>query len=141
MKRILVLAAAGLLLSLSLPHGAWAFGVKDVVAMSQDGIPDSLIIEKIHHSDTRFDLHAKDLHLLKEAGVSNEVVMAMLRTEDKGYARGHRDLYDWPYYAPSYFGLDFDFYAPYHYGYSPIYAGRGYGYTGFGQRGHVYRRR
>jgi len=62
MKRILVLVAAGLFLSLLIPHGAWAFGVKDVIAMSQDGIPDSLIVEKIHHSGMRFALGAKDFH-------------------------------------------------------------------------------
>jgi hypothetical protein len=141
MKRILVLAAAGLLLCLLVPHGAWAFGVKDVVAMSKEGIPDSLIIEKIRHSGARFDLDAKDLHILKEASVSNDVILAMLRTEDRGHARGYYDRYRWPYDSPWYLGFDLDLYAPYHYGYAPIYMGRGYGHAGLGPRGHGFRRR
>jgi hypothetical protein len=90
--------------------------------MSQERIPELLIIEKIRHCDTRFDLDAKDLHLLKEAGVSNDVVVAMLRTEDRGCARGNRDRYWRPYYSPWYLGPDFDFYALYHPGYASIWS-------------------
>jgi len=132
MKRILVVVAAGLLLSPLITHGAWAFGVKDVVAMNQDGIPDSLIIEKIRHSDARFDLDAKDFHTLKEAGVSNGVVVAMLRTEDSDRAGAYRGGYYWPYYSPWYLGLDFDFYAPYFRAHGPVYLGRGLGHRGYG---------
>jgi hypothetical protein len=107
------------------PGASTLLAVKDVVAMSQERIPELLIIEKIRHCDTRFDLDAKDLHLLKEAGVSNDVVVAMLRTEDRGCARGNRDRYWRPYYSPWYLGPDFDFYALYHPGYASICAGRG----------------
>lgn len=141
MERILVVVAAGLLLSIALAHGAWAFGVKDVVAMSRDGVPDSLIIEKIRHSDATFHLEAKDFHALKEAGVSNDVIMAMLRTEDGGYARVCPDGCYWPYHSPWYLGLDFGFYAPYYRPYAPVYVGRGFGYRGFGRPGYGYRRR
>jgi len=139
MKRILVVLAAGLLLTLFLPHGAWAFGVKDVMTLSQEGIPDSLIIEKVRHSDTTFHLDAKDLHALKEAGVSDAVVMAMLRTESRGYWRG--DGWYSPWYSPWYVGFDFDFYAPYHRYYVPMYVGPRFGYRGFGHPVYGFRRR
>ncbi len=126
MKRILVVVAAGLFLTLLFPHGALAFGVKDVVAMSQEGIPDSLIIEKIRHSDTKFDLDAKDFHALKEAGVSNDVVLAMLRTEDSDHGGG--PAYYWPYYDPWYWDFDFGFYYPYP---RTVYVAPGFGYHGY----------
>jgi hypothetical protein len=137
MRRILVLVAVGLFLSLLIPHGAWAFGVKDVVMMSQDRIPDSLVIEKIQHSGARFAPDARDFHTLKVAGVSDEVVVAMLRTEDSGYPGGYPVGYYPPYYAPWYLGLDFDFghYGPYHHAYAPIYRRRGYGGFGRGSYG------
>ena len=87
MKRILIVAAAAFLLVQALPRTASAFwgsslSVMDVVDMHQDGIPDSLIITKIQHSGTVFKLGVKELHLLRAAGVSNDVVVAMLKTED-----------------------------------------------------------
>ncbi len=139
MKRTLVVVAAGLVLSFLLPHDALAFGVKDVVTMSRDGVPDSLIIAKIRHGDTRFDLDAKDFHVLKEAGVSNDVVLAMLRTEDSGHAGVYRDSYYWwPYYSPWSWDFDFDFYAPY---YHTVHVRPGFGYHGFAGSGHGSRRR
>ena len=83
MKRILITAAMVVGLSLVTAHGAWAFGWKDVVKMHQDGVADSLIIQKIDHSGKRFHLEAKEIHALKEADVSDEVISAMLATEDQ----------------------------------------------------------
>jgi len=74
--------------------------------------------------------------------VSDDVVVAMLRTEDNGYPGGYPvgyyapyySPYYSPYYAPWYLGLDFDFgYSrPYYHAYAPIYGGRGYVATGGG---------
>ena len=141
MKRMLVVVAAGFLLTCLFPHGAWPFGVKDVVAMSREGFPDSLIIGKIRHGDTRFDLDARDFHALKEAGVSDDVVMAMLRTEDRFHAGAYQGGYYWPYYSPSYADLDFGFYDPTYWAHAPIFVGRGFGYRGYGRFGHGSRRR
>ena len=80
MKRILLIGSFGLLLSFISVHGAWAFGLKDVVQMHGDGIADSLIIQKIDHSGKTFHLDARDMHELKQAGVSDEVISAMLQT-------------------------------------------------------------
>jgi hypothetical protein len=153
MKRIVLVAAAGLFLLMGSSHHAWAFNVRDVVAMHQDGIPDSLIIQKIRHSGTTFHLGAKDLRALREAGVADEIVSAMLRTEDRGYAYGYDhypydyypDYYyhSWPvslsfgfgYYRPYYRPYYRSFYRPYYRGAPSYYGGRGIGPGGYGRIG------
>ena len=143
MKRILIVAAAAFLLTQSLPRTAWAFGVNDVVAMHRDGVPDSLIVAKIRHSGTTFQLNAKDFHALKEAGVSNDIVLAMLKTEDSRRGGGY---YDGPYASSWYLGLGYYPYGPYYRGYlpynhayAPYYVRRGFGYRGPGFPGRRYR--
>ena len=133
MKRFALAGCAALVLCLWPAHGAWAFGVKDVVQMHADGIADSLIIQKIEHSGKSFDLNAKDLHQLKEADVSDEVISAMLQTEDQD-----GEYYDNGYYYPprAYVGLGFGYYHdywPYYGGYRPYYGhyGRYYGHYGY----------
>lgn len=119
MKRILWIAAALTLWiagSAMTPRSAWAFGVKDVIAMHQSDIPDSLIEAKIAHSATRFDLDVKDLRALKRAGVSDEVISAMLRTEDRGQGAVYYGGRYWPYAPEWSVGLGFGF-DPWFYGY------------------------
>ncbi len=101
MKRIVIIAGTGLLLLILFAPAASAFGVKDVIRMTEDEIPDSLIIMKIENSGKTFHLDAKDMHKLREAGVSNEVVSAMLRTEgqDRDY-EGYGDYYYYPHVRP-----------------------------------------
>ena len=116
MKRFLMVAAAGLLVSCLMASSAWAFGLKDVMTMSRDGVPDSLIVAKIQHSGTTFHLDAKDFQKLRAAGVSNGVIMAMVRTEDAQktvvvpYDAWNDPwlAYRWPWYA----GVDFGWYGP-----------------------------
>lgn len=146
MKRILLAAAVGVLLSLTTAQGAWAFGWKDVRRMHQDGIADSLIIQKIEHSGKRFHLEAKEIHALKEADVSDEVIAAMLETEDRYEPRdSYYDDYGYYYHPPRvYLGLGFGYYHSYpwyydgypyyggyrYYGrYPRYYGGHSYGYT------------
>lgn len=132
MKRIVLLGAVGLIALLSLPHTASAFGWKDVIQMHHDGVPDSLIIQKIEHSGKSFSLSPKQIHALMEADVSDGVISAMLQTEDRGgydydgsyryyhpraYAGFAFHYYDgWPYYRTywpyRYYG---DYYYPRHY--------------------------
>ncbi len=138
MKRILLLAAMALALCAFTARGAWAFGVKDVVAMHQAGIADSLIVQKIRHSGAVFHLNSKDLVALHEAGVSDRVVAAMLRTEDRNdYYRAYYPYYGpywgWPY-APVWVGFDFvygpRYFGPWH-GYRSFYGPRAFGRVGF----------
>jgi hypothetical protein len=129
MKRFLILATAALALVLLLPPPAWSFNWKDVAEMVEDSIPDQLIIEKITHSGSTFDLNARELHQLKAAGVSDQVITAMLRTEDRdgGDDAGSDGGYAGHPYVPYYW------YDPYYYRYpgSGIVLDFGFGY-GYG---------
>jgi hypothetical protein len=130
MKRILGCAVAIALATAWSASGAWAFGVKDVVQMHADGVADSLILLKVQHSGKQFHLDAGDLRTLKNAGVSDDIVSAMLQTEDQydgvvGYG---------PYYFPHY---------PYYYGpvyYPRVVVGLRFGYYGYHRPYHVYPR-
>jgi hypothetical protein len=146
MKRIILMGATGLLFSLLTVHAAWAFGTKDVLQMHQDGIADSLIIQKIQYSGTTFHLDAGDLRALKRAGVPDDVVSAMLLTERRGASDRYWDGY---YYYPPYprviVGLGFGYYGhyapyyggywrrPYFYGHSGFYGRPAFGRPGFGR--------
>ncbi len=118
MKRMLLILAAGAFLTLAAPHGAWAFGKKDVVSMTRAGIPDSLIIEKIRHSEAIFSLKTKDIEALRAEGVSDRVIAAMLRTEDRQPRQGryYRE-WGWPYDTP--WDMGFGFYDPFYDFYAP----------------------
>ncbi len=116
MKRILGVAIGGLLLTMVTTQGAWAFGVKDVVAMHNDGVDDSLIIQKIVYSGTSFHLDSKEIGALKSAGVSDAVISKMLKTEAREYASPYVARYGGPYYP--YYG---PYYAPYYYYHGPYY--------------------
>jgi hypothetical protein len=151
MKRTLLIGALGLLLAFVSFHGAWAFGLKDVAQMTQDGIPDSLIIQKIDHSGKNFRLDARDMHELKQAGVSDEVISAMLQTEDRE-DEADSYYYDGYYYPRVSVGLGFGtYYGPYwpyyggygrygHYRYHGYYSPRYYGYHYYGRPGYGYSR-
>ncbi len=149
-KRIFIVSVGAALMLLLSTGAASAFGVKDVVAMTKDGVADSLILQKIAYSRTTFHLDAGDMRTLKSAGVSDEVISAMLRTES-----GARDEYVdgypvyGPYYYPHYY---YPYYPPYPYYYGPYYpyyprfsVSLGFGFRGghFGhfRGGHFYGRR
>jgi hypothetical protein len=139
MKRTLLLAAAGLLLILVSASTASAFGTKDVLRMTKDGVPDSLIIQKIEYSGKTFHLDAEDMHVLRDGGVSDGVISAMLRTEapdgrDDGYGYGDGGYYYPSPYPYGHVSLGFGFYNYGGYRYyghhsyygSPYYGGYGY---------------
>src|SRR6267143_1867786 len=139
MKRTMAYAATGLLLFFLSVPSASAFGLKDVFKMNSDGIADSLIILKIENSGKTFRLNADDMHKLQKAGVSDEVISAMLRTEgrdrDEGYRyRDYYPDYSYQYYSPYYGGYRVPRYRPY---YSNPYSGNygNYRYRGsYGNR-------
>jgi hypothetical protein len=129
MKRLLLCSAAGLLVFLVSVTAASAFGWKDVVKMRQAGIADSLILQKIEYSGTTFHLNADEMEALKEAGVSDALISAMLRTEaeDEDDDGGYR--YD-DYGYHGYYGYYGHPYYPYYYPHSRIYVRLGLGYYG-----------
>ena len=122
MRRILLFTVIGFTLLLFSASGAFAFGTKDVVKMTDDGIADSIIILKIENSGKTFRLDADDIYKLKKDGVSDEVISAMLKTEG-------RDRYEDDYYYDR--GA---YYYPqpyYSYPYSRLYVGFGYRSGGY----------
>lgn len=52
-------------------------GIADVIRLSQSGLEDQLIINQIHNSGSTFDLTPSDLEMLKNSGVSANVIAAM----------------------------------------------------------------
>jgi hypothetical protein len=121
MKRFLVVAAAGLLLTVAAIESAWAFGTKDVLAMHRDGIADSLIIQKITYSGVTFHLDSADISALKNAGVSDAVISVMLETEGRDYHGPYLGPYWGPYYYGPYYPYYGPYYRPYGYYYRPYY--------------------
>jgi hypothetical protein len=113
MKRILLFTALGLAALLFVAPGAFAFGTKDVVRMSQDGVSDQVIITKIENSGKIFRLDADDIEHLKDDGVSDKVIEAMLKTESYAGDDEYYDDHAYPYRAYVY--------DPYYYGYYPYY--------------------
>ena len=153
MKRTLLSAVIGLLLILFSAPGASAFGLKDVLKMHADGIADSLVMLKIENSGKTFHLDADDIHALHQAGVSDKVISAMLRTEGEDR---REDYYDYGYYYPySYpyaypythlfvgFGFHRHYYTPYYggYGYPRYRPYYGQGYSGYSRNYGNYRYR
>lgn len=134
MKRILVVLSAVLLLTAFAPRGAYALNVKDVIAMSQYGIPDSLIVAKIRHSDARFHLNADDLLRLRAAKVPDDVVVAMLRTEDRPDTPIWYDGRYWAYDPAWYLGVDLGWNGFHDGWWGPAYRGdRWYAYGDLGR--------
>ncbi len=124
MKRILLFAVTALIVSLFSAPGVWAFGMKDVLKMNEDGIADSLIILKIQNSGKTFHLDANDMRALHKAGVSDEVISTMLRTEGRDrdedyYGHGGYYPYAYPYpYSHVFLGFGYrHYYSPYYGGY------------------------
>jgi len=124
--------STALLLLLS-TSAASAFGLKDVLRMHKDGIDDSLIIQKIEYSGKTFHLDADDMHKLKEAGVSDKVISAMLRTEaryedDEYYDRGYDYYYHHYPRTRLYVGFGHGGYYPYYGYYGSYWYPRHYSY-------------
>lgn len=86
MKRLNVLAicllAAGIFLATAAPTFAQETMTNDeVISLSKAGLNPSLIVGKIRTSKTNFDLSTDSLIKLKQAGVGDDVVAAMLEAK------------------------------------------------------------
>ena len=92
MKRRSLFVTALVLAMLLSPAGVRAFGVHDVIKLHQEQVSDSLIVLEIQQSGKVIHLTSNDFRQLKQAGVSDEVMSALLRTEQVGFqknAAGH----------------------------------------------------
>ena len=75
LNRLLVVAA---ILALILPRIVYSLSIYDVIMLSQKGYEANDIVALIETTGSAFDLTAKDVTRLKEAGVSETVIQAML---------------------------------------------------------------
>ena len=107
-SRNVVLAAAITLVALLAPRAAWALNVNDVIKMHQDQVSDSLIVMHIQHNGQVIRLSSDDFRKLKRAGVSDEVIGALVLSDRPKPAQGA--------YGPPVHGY---LYAPYPYAWSP----------------------
>jgi len=108
-SRNVVLAAAITFAALLVPRSAWAFGVGDVLKLHREQVSDSLIVLQIEHTGQVIRLSSQDFRKLKQAGVSDEVIGALVRSDRPKQTAP--PLYGPPLYA--------HVYAPYSYGYYP----------------------
>ncbi len=129
----------------------------DVIALSNAGVSDQVIIDQIKSTGSAFQLGTQDIVDLANAGVSDKVIGAMIKSGEAGQSPGRYYSYypypswywyaDYPFVYPWYpsFFLGFTFghyhtfyghryYAPHFGGHGAYYGGRGFsgGYRGFG---------
>lgn len=131
MKRHLLLAL--LLIFAAVPLFAVGRGtnvVDDVIRMQKAGVAEDEIVAFVHKGQSRFDIGADDMIALHDAGVSRNVIKAILDEADaRGERRdgdGYRHDYAYSYSAPRvYYGGYYSpyFYDPYWYGYDPYWYG------------------
>jgi hypothetical protein len=125
LRRLLNVAGLFLLMTLS-PAGVRAFGVNDVIKLHMEQLSDSLIVLAIQNSHQVIRVRSDDFRRLKQAGVSDQVMSAMLRTELVGFqknAENHTGVnpYGWAHYS----------YGPYPYPRSSFSLAFSYGYGGY----------
>ncbi len=111
--------------------------MNDVIALSNDGVGDSLIIAQIQATQSAFVLSNEEIVHLKNAGVSERVIAAMIKTNERSRKGVSSYVYaPHPYYGypRSYWGLSL--------GWGHSYGGHigGHHYGGHGiSRGHTVR--
>jgi len=122
MKRLLFIAAIILLAlgslgcgsmytSLQRPPDTKAMTVNEVIALSNDGVGDSVIIAQIQATQSAFALSNQEIVHLKNSGVSERVIVAMIKTDERSRKGvGSYAYVPYPYYRypPSYWGLSLD---------------------------------
>jgi hypothetical protein len=93
MNRVISALLITALISIALPTGLFSqenqpavLTNETVVKMLKDGLAETIVIAKIKASETRFDTSAEAMNQLKQAGVSDAVLLAMV--EAPGLAKG-----------------------------------------------------
>lgn len=113
---------------------------EEIVRMSKSGISDSVLVEKIRSDGVAARPTADQIASLKQDGLSDEVVKAMINApvrETSVQVTDYPNLYYYPYAYPypyPYYGY-YGYYGPYWYGHGhyPYY-----GHPYWGHYGHYY---
>ena len=123
--RPLRIAALVLVMTLS-PVGVRAFGVNDVIELQKEQVSDSLIVLAIQNSGQVIRVGSDDFRRLKQAGVSDQVMSAMLRSEQVGFQKNAAN-----HAGVNSYGWAYDPYGPYPYRTSSLSLAFSYGYGGY----------
>lgn len=78
--RPLLTAAAVVLLIAGSASRAFAVSIRDLVALANEGVSDTVLVALIETDGSRFSLGVEDIRSLRAQGVSDQVITAMLRT-------------------------------------------------------------
>jgi len=107
----------------------------DVIALSQRGIPSSLILHYMYETDSTYHLRKADVKRLRAAGVREEVISYMQSTAPP-YGRGvYAGAYPYPYPPDPYiYGYPNGWDYPY-LGFYGVYSGGYYRHGGWGHGG------
>ncbi len=119
------------LLGLLMVTGCATTGWSGVIAMSEAGVDDEVIIAKIRTSQSAFHLSADQIIELKEAGVNQQVIKAMVQTHRDSYSDQQRNYNHISGYRHGYGG-----YYRYPYGHRRHSGHRGYPYGYYGHHGY-----
>ena len=114
------------LLGLLMVTGCATTGWSGVIAMSEAGVDDEIIIAKIRTSQSAFHLSADQIIELKEARVNEQVIKAMVQTHRDSYSDRRNYIY-----RHSYGG-----YYRYPYSHRRHSGHRGYPYGYYGHHGY-----
>jgi hypothetical protein len=147
MRFILLLPLAGILLTgcvtrtetvTAPPPGP---SLPEIQAMAQAHVSDSVIVSQIQNSPTRYLLTSDQIIALKNAGVSDTVLTALINTAGKPPAQPATTVVQSSYVYPAVYVNPWPFVwwgGPYYYGgyYGGYYRGGGYYYRGGGYHGH-----
>ncbi len=136
-----------------------AMTLQDVIDLSKAKVSDDVIIDQMRSTQSYFQLSTNDIIALKNEGVSEKVITAMIKSSppaqsssrSSGYYYGGY-YYPYPYwwYPGLYFAFRYPYIWPHHSHYYVPYHGfryptrvfahggfatRGFGHQGFGMRG------
>jgi hypothetical protein len=123
--------------------------IKDIVELTEAGVSDEVIISQIKATGAYFELTSDDILFLKDVGVSDKAIKAMIDTARKRPVRREVNIYQPSYLRPLFyrpypvvsFGFGVGFFG---HGGHPVFVGRphfGHRFAGHGFGGHGFARR
>ena len=81
----------------------------EIVSLAQDGVSDAVIVKHIQRSDFVYDLTADDIVELRDLGLSDTVIEALIDTATDDYDYDRQG-----YHSSSYFSLSAGYFSPWY---------------------------